>query len=201
MQRDRRLHPIDEIVIGVLVMLAFMAWPMAPRVLAHKVSVFAWVEGDAVHVEGYFAGGKKAHDSLVEVFNPAGAKLLQGKTDDKGQFSFTVPEKTDLRIVLTASMGHKNDFIVTAGEFAQDTPLPSPSLTNNIENPSAPPATDLSRLEAMIDQALDRKLAPLTKAIRDSQKKGPTVTEIIGGIGYIVGLMGLVMYFNNRKKQ
>jgi hypothetical protein len=36
--------------------------------------------------------------------------------------------------------------------------------------------------------------------IRNTQKEGPGVTEIIGGIGYILGLFGLVMYFRNRKK-
>ena len=62
--------------------LVFMA--LAPSALAHKVNVFAWVEGDTVHVEGYFAGNKKAQDSLVEVFDRTGEKLLDGRTDQQG---------------------------------------------------------------------------------------------------------------------
>jgi nickel transport protein len=56
-------------------------------------------------------------------------------------------------------------------------------------------------LEVMIDQALDRKLEPVIKLIRNTRKEGPGVTEIIGGIGYIFGLFGLVMYFRNRKER
>jgi nickel transport protein len=37
------------------------------------------------------------------------------------------------------------------------------------------------------------------KLIRDTRKDGPSITEIIGGIGYIFGLFGLVMYFKSRK--
>jgi nickel transport protein len=53
----------------------------------------------------------------------------------------------------------------------------------------------------MIDRALDRKLAPVIKLIRDTRKEGPTISEIVGGIGYIFGLFGLVMYFKNRKNR
>jgi nickel transport protein len=52
----------------------------------------------------------------------------------------------------------------------------------------------------MIDRALDRKLAPVIKLIRDTRKEGPTISEIVGGIGYIFGLFGLVMYLKSRKR-
>jgi nickel transport protein len=53
----------------------------------------------------------------------------------------------------------------------------------------------------MIDKALDRKLAPVIKLIRDTRKEGPTIAEIVGGIGYIFGLFGLFMYFKSRNKK
>jgi nickel transport protein len=36
--------------------------------------------------------------------------------------------------------------------------------------------------------------------LAESRKQGPTVTEIFGGIGYIIGLMGIAAYFKNRRK-
>jgi len=33
------------------------------------------------------------------------------------------------------------------------------------------------------------------------QNKGPQINEIIGGIGYIIGLAGIAAYFSNRKKK
>ena len=189
--------------LTVLALGTVVALSTVSQVWAHKVNVFAWVEGDTVFVEGYFPGGKKSQDSLVEVFNPAGTKLLEGRTNKKGEFSFKIPERTDLKIVLTSSMGHKNDFIVPASDFHEVESLPSSpaqSLAESAKDSSAHPA-DLSQLEGMIDSALDRKLAPVIKLIRDTRKEGPTIAQIVGGIGYIFGLFGLVMYLKSRKER
>jgi nickel transport protein len=189
---------ITVLALGIVVVL-----PMVSQVWAHKVNVFAWVEGDTVFVEGYFPGGKKSQNSLVEVFNPAGTKLLEGRTNEKGEFSFKVPERTDLKIVLTASMGHKNDFIIPASDFQEvesSSSIPAQSLAESAKK-SAPHPPDLSQLEGMIDRALDRKLAPVIKLIRDTRKEGPTISEIVGGIGYIFGLFGLVMYLKSRNEK
>jgi len=190
---------------GALVILALgiiASLTLASQVWAHKVNVFAWVEGETVFVEGYYPGGKKAQNSLVEIYNSTGAKLLEGRTNQKGEFSFKIPAREDLRIVLTAGMGHKNDFTITAGDLGGSEPSSDERLPKTREKVAAPSSTtvDMGQLEQTIDQALDRKLEPLIKLIRNTRKEGPGVTEIIGGIGYIFGLFGLVMYFRDRKK-
>jgi nickel transport protein len=91
------------VLILALVIITFLTLPS--QVWAHKVNVFAWVEGDMVLVEGYYPGGKKAQNSLVEIYNGAGVKLLEGRTNQEGEFSFKIPAHEDLRIVLTASIG------------------------------------------------------------------------------------------------
>jgi len=189
--------------LTVLALGIVVALPMVSQVWAHKVNVFAWIEGNKVFVEGYFPGGKKSQDSLVEVFNPAGTKLLEGRTNEKGEFSFKITERTDLKIVLTSSMGHKNDFIVPASNFQEVESSPSSpvqSFAESAKGSTAHPA-DLSQLEGMIDKALDRKLAPVIKLLRDTRKEGPTIAEIVGGIGYIFGLFGVFMYFKSRNKK
>jgi nickel transport protein len=188
-------------VISALGIIAILT--LSTQVWAHKVNVFAWVEGDMVFVEGYYPGGKKAQNSPVEVYNVEGVKLLEGRTNEKGEFSFKIPERTDLTIVLTASMGHKNDFIVPASDFQEGASAPSSpaqSVTQSAKDSSAHKA-GLSQLEGMIDRALDRKLAPVIKLIRDTRREGPTIAEIMGGIGYIFGLFGLVMYLKSRNKK
>nr|MBC8458430.1 hypothetical protein [Deltaproteobacteria bacterium] len=69
--------------------------------------------------------------------------------------------------------------------------------------PSKPITGGLSKeeIKGLIEESLDRKLRPIIKMMTESQSKGPSVTEIIGGIGYIFGLMGVVIYFRNRKKK
>ena len=211
MQVDN-IGPISQELIRVLTMalvlsLVFMA--LAPLALAHKVNVFAWVEGDTVHVEGYFAGNKKARDSLVEVFDSTGKKLLDGRTDQQGEFSFKIPKITDLKIVLTASMGHRNDFVIPMSELEKVSPtkttesgghtVPEPSEQKNVSGQTAS-TVDFAQLETVLDKVLDRKLTTLSRLTRETRPEGPTVSEVIGGIGYIFGLMGVALYFMSKKK-
>ena len=201
---DRKSRLLWGVTLAVMTLGMVVALPMAPQVWAHKVNVFAWVEGDTVFVEGYFPGGKKSQDSLVEVFNPAGSKLLEGKTNEKGEFSFKIPERTDLKIVLTSGMGHKNDFTLSASDLEGPGSLPSsvPAKKHvHSVGQSDPVSNDIHKLETTIDEALDRKLAPVIKLIRDTRKEGPTISEIVGGIGYIFGIFGIFMYCKSRKER
>ena len=202
MQQGNKRFFYQKVALAIFVSFLLTLSLMVTRVSAHKVNVFAWVEGDTVFVEGYYSGNKKAQNSLVEVFDKAGAKLLEGKTNEKGEFSFKPPEKTELRIVLTAGAGHKNDFVISANDFGE-VETPSAGLPSKPQEDRTYPATitaEPHQLEEMIDRALDRKLAPVIRLIRETRREGPTFSEIVGGIGYIFGLFGVAIYFSNRKK-
>jgi len=79
---------------------------------SHKVNVFAYVERGTVHVEGYFPDGKPAGNAAIQVLDSRGRRLLEGRTDAEGLFSFPLPKKDDLTIVIDASMGHRNQFLL-----------------------------------------------------------------------------------------
>jgi len=100
---------------------------------AHGVSVFAWVEGDTVFVESKFSGGKRVNAGKITVTDPQGTELLTGTTDENGEFSFKVPKKTELKIVLLAGTGHRAEWTITAGEIempvAQKKAVPEKSAT------------------------------------------------------------------------
>jgi nickel transport protein len=84
---------------------------------AHKVNVFAYVEDGKVFTESYFPDGRKVEGGTIEVRDAGGAKLLEGKTDNQGLYSFPLPKKEDLTITLDASMGHKNSFVLKKSEM------------------------------------------------------------------------------------
>ena len=169
---------------------------------AHKMMAFAYIEGGKVHVEGYFADGKKTIDSLVEVFDEEGAKILEGKTGPQGAFSFPAPAAARLRIVLTGSMGHRAECFVQAGE-AQQERGDAPARSAPVLGPQADEETAAGReyLREIVAQEIDRKLAPLLQEIRALRRSGPSVSEILGGIGYVIGIMGLIMYFKARSSR
>jgi len=196
--------------------------------IAHKVTVFAWVDGDTVFVESKFAGGRKVKEGDVVVSDSDGNQLLTGKTNDEGEFSFKIPKKTALTITLVAGMGHQGEWRIPAeeiGELTGDESKPADvslkadsAAANNIteekqsvhsdkeqENVEAAPLSGVpgvntDEIQAAVEKALDKKLKPVMKMLAESQERKPTFIDILGGIGYILGLMGIAAYFNFRRK-
>lgn len=179
---------------------------------AHKVTIFAWAEGETVHTESKFSGGKRVQGGKVEVFDSNGALLLDGRTDSKGTFSFKTPRITDLNIVLTAGMGHKNSWRLSADELGNGSSAPAPATPAQPERTvsASDPRMDASstssgsvmsaqQIEEIVSRQLEKKLQLLIRMVAASQNKGPTISDIIGGIGYILGLVGLGAYIRYRK--
>ncbi len=103
--------------VGFLAGLMVVFLGIAVPALAHKVNIFAYVEKGTVFTESYFPDGKKVEGGRIEVLDTSGKKLLEGKTDKEGLFSFPLPKKEDLTIIIDASMGHKNSFILKKSEM------------------------------------------------------------------------------------
>jgi len=196
--------------IIIIIFISFIMFVNSKYVLAHKVNVYGYAENGKVFVEAYFVDGTKAKNSLVEVFDAKTSKLLLvGKTNEKGEFSFKIPKLTSLKLVLTASMGHKNDYVITEEEIKDALKNISEKKVDNDEKSIHDNSVrnwcqqiSLREIETIVDKVVERKLQPLKNIllkIEHSTHK-PTTTEIIGGIGYIMGLMGIIMYFKNRKK-
>jgi nickel transport protein len=168
--------------------------------LAHKVMIFAWVEGDTVFTESKFSGGKKVMNAPVVIFDKNGNKLLEGMTDNKGEFSFKIPKMTDLRIVLNAAMGHKAEWTVPETEIREAGNIVKKKSTAETSGP-IPVGLSKEEVRKIVEDSLDKKLRPILRMISEARNTKPSLTEIIGGIGYIFGLMGIVLYFKNRGKK
>lgn len=84
---------------------------------AHRVNLFAWIEGDTVYVESKFSSGRRVNAGKITVFDSGGNELLSGMTNENGEFSFKVPKKSDLKIVLSAGEGHRAEWTITASEI------------------------------------------------------------------------------------
>jgi nickel transport protein len=100
-------------ILALGVVLLFAATSMA-----HRVNIFAWVEGEKVLVECKYPDGTKVHAGVIRVFDSTGKELLNGKTNDKGEFSFKVPKIDDLKIVLEAGMGHRAEWPLSKQDLA-----------------------------------------------------------------------------------
>ncbi len=195
------------VIISLFLMIIFPFTTF--HAYAHRVTIFAWVDGDTVHTQSKFGGGKMVNNGEINVFDPEGNLLLKGHTDENGEFSFKVPKKTSLRIELNAGMGHQNEWIVHREEIAgleQDklTVSDQPEKSNGfLETKSDRPVLESitkEDIEQAVDQALEKKLKPVMQMLSDLSDPGPGISDILGGIGYIIGLVGIGVYFKNRKK-
>ncbi len=202
MMSMKKLVLIDFVLIIIIALSAFDAH-------AHRVTIFAWVDGDTVHTQSKFSGGKRVNNGEINVFDPDGNLLLKGNTDEKGEFSFKVPKKTSLKIKLIAGMGHQNEWIVPVEEIGateQDTFVVSgqPDDSNDVLETKTKASTEsgLTReeLEQVVEQAVEKKIKPVMQMLSDLSDPKPRISDILGGIGYIFGLVGIGAYFKNRKK-
>jgi nickel transport protein len=183
-----------------LLLALFSVVAVNSSALAHKATIFAWVEGDTVLTESKFSGGKRVVNSEVRVFNSKGEEILKGRTDDRGEFSFKIPEMTDLQIVLDAGMGHRAEWRIPEAELRGDVDVIPGSVKPVESSPEGPTLLGREEVKQIVEDSLDTKLRPIARRLAEMEEKGPSVTEILGGIGYIFGLMGVALYFKSRGK-
>jgi nickel transport protein len=264
-------------------------------VFAHRVNLFAWVEGNTVFVECKWPDGRRVNEGTMRVLDAAGTELLTGKTDQEGNFSFKIPKQEDLKIVLEAGMGHRAEWTVrkedlsAAGKPTTQTSTTSPGQPFKSEPPptavkevvpgteprSEPaaaeekvtkaPAASLQQpsksepslstckeaapsaqpqvksalagktvtkapaplsqqapklepvaavsgdaasgsrplaadIEQTLERALDKKLSPILRMLAESRDQAPKLTDVLGGIGYIMGLVGIAAYFKGKSR-
>lgn len=201
-------------IVHLLMMIIFF-W-VTVDAHAHRVTIFAWVDGDTVHTQSKFGGGKKVNNGQINVYDPDGNLVLTGNTDENGEFSFKVPGKTSLKIELIAGMGHKNEWIVKAEEIEplqekteplqQDKPVVNnqPEMDQNVSDKKSPAdmtgGMSREQLEQAVESAVEKKMKPVMEMLSDLSDPGPRIPDVLGGIGYIIGLVGIAAYFKNRGK-
>ncbi|MFZ5448970.1 MAG: hypothetical protein ACOZFS_10085 [Thermodesulfobacteriota bacterium] len=195
------------------IFLILIIWAFSTPALAHRVLIFAYAEGDTIHTESKFVPDTPVRQGKILVMDKKTDKvLLTGQTDDQGKFSFKIPaeaaaQKLDLNIVVEAAMGHRGEWLLKADKYLTGTTPGSPaaSALASPTGPAAPsgqaPNLDQPALEAALNKALERQLGPINEKLTELTLHRTSLTDIIGGIGYILGLFGLLAYFQSKRKK
>ncbi len=195
-----------------------MNWPLSAE--AHRLLLFAWVEGSTVYAESKFYGGKALQSGSFSVYNGNDDLVLQGKLS-QGQLAFQVAQAIDLKLVVDSPDGHRAEWLIEASEITQVGPafqllsediLASAATPHSeIESPSNSPssstldsvdASDFQELiEESVQRALQKELRSIKAQLAEMQQPGPSLQDILGGMGYIIGLVGLGAYLHARRQQ
>jgi nickel transport protein len=189
---------------------------------AHKIHIYAWVKGDTVYTQSY-AGGKKAvKNGKILVLDNDENTILTGMTNSKGEFSFKIPKESELKVVIDDGMGHRAHWTIPIDEVRnvehkhehevkETDAMPVPTRQNKVQKQEAvvmvnhlqSPCLSSEELKKVVERVVDKKMkvvvAKFDKAMKDNSES--TITDILGGIGYILGLVGIGAYFNYRRKR
>ena len=203
--------------------------------LAHKVIVFAYMEGSELVVEGGFPGGKPAVNTRVELRDSANDALLaSGETNDSGIWRTPLPQaaaqaRQGLTVVLDAGEGHRAQWKLAPDEYLQhvsaapladsgqvaaqagnqqaheleqsQTSTAAGAQSSSATQPQTAVAMDEGELRRLVadtvTQSVSRELAPLRRQLLKQQE--PSLRDVLGGVGYIIGLAGLVAWARSRK--
>lgn len=175
---------------------------MAPLpALAHNVIASVFPSGSDIEGEVGFSNGDMATDLLIEVFDEAGNKLGETRTDEDGFFLFTPAQPVAHVFRGDLGAGHVADIRMEAIEVAAllgVAPISAAGGSPEQAETGQPLAlSDQSRAE--LASMIRTELRPLRQEITAFKNKS-NFQSILGGIGYIFGLFGLGFYIAAQRK-
>jgi len=97
--------------------------------------------------------------------------------------------------------------LLTAGAALAQSVQAPPAATQPAPKSEAPAAKEPSPAEApplpagidkALEKALDKKLAPVMRMLAEMQEQKVRLTDVLGGLGYIFGLVGVAAYFKRK---
>lgn len=197
--------------VAALVLLLTLGDPA----LAHKLQVFAFAEGARISGSAYFAGGGAALVARIEVRDGEGGVLAELAPDGEGRFVYTAAAPVDHLILAITSDGHQAEWRVPAAELATGFGYGG-AIAQEAERPhrrdepvivetdaSSTSATSVAildpALESAIERAVARQIRPLREQLVAAQDR-IRFQDILGGIGYIMGLTGLALWWTSRRR-
>ena len=182
----------------VIVLLAF---PTSAS--AHQLNVFARVDGTAIRGKAYFRGGAPAQKVTVTALDPAGKELGRTATDEQGQFVLEVHWRCDHRLVVETPDGHGGEYTIHAAELPEGLPaenLPGDPTADIASVPAKDPAAAPPAAKAASDGQLLAEIRGLREQLAQYEAR-TRFRDVLGGIGYILGLSGVAFYVVGSRKQ
>jgi nickel transport protein len=190
--------------LSLIILLGIASAATPFTVMAHKIKVFATAQGDTITGYAYLSGGVRVKDAAVRIMAADDTLLGETVTDSSGSFLFQTKDPLDHRIIVDAGGGHVAEFTVKASELTGLTPssTASPAVPVDDKPPSRSEEITLSTtgLQAVMDKAVARQLRPLREQL-DAYQAELRWRDVLGGIGYIIGIAGVAFYFLGRRQQ
>lgn len=229
--------PSNKVLASLIFTLFAFVLLAGSEAVAHRVNLFAWLEGDNVIVKCGFNRSLPVKGGKVSVVDSiSGKQLATGLTNDEGVYVFRVPDVVrqghGLRISVNAGEGHASEFEMNASEFYeaaaleagfekasldaarlnQDTQQAGTTQNHAAAVPTARAADsgksstlpaqiqhDPDELRQVLDKTLQKHLAPIHAALGTGAGIG--AGDIMAGLGWIIGIVGIACYVRSRRRK
>ena len=190
---------------------------------AHRINLFCKVENQEIACSSSYSDGKAVKNAQIRILSQKENKLLlKGKTNQNGTFRFDIsPElkqkKPGLKISVQESMGHRDTWIINAEEYAKTLKENSKGVTKSQPQNDGNFAANASNtntetenisikkqeFKELLSDTISSELGPLESKIESvlQYKENQSFRDILGGIGYILGIMGIVFFIKSRNKR
>ena len=167
------------------------------------------MEGDSIRGRVSFAGGHSAAAAIIKISDSEGQPLAELSPDDKGEFTYKVSRRIDHLIVADSREGHVARWRVKAEDIvlASPEPVEKPARTDDERIDRSIPDAALHDhaaeydewIAGNIERAVARQVRPLREQLAAYEEQ-VRLRDIVGGLGYIIGLAGLALWGRCRKQ-
>lgn len=173
---------IRRLALALVLVLAATA-PAA----AHRLKLFATVEGDTIAGYAFFIGGGRPQGADIVIRDAAGQVVHRTATDAQGGFAWTPPAPGDFTVTVDARDGHVATIAIGPDRFAEIPTTPAPATS-----------PETAAIEQAVDRAVARQIRPLLEAYDEAEGR-IRFNDVVGGIGMIVGLGGIALWLSGRR--
>jgi len=173
---------------------------------AHRLKVFATVEGSTIRGYAFFVGGGRAALVPWAAKDASGGTLASGTTDEQGGFSFAVPPPpvSDVTVTVDTREGHVAAATLAAarlGGTAAAAPDPVPARAGatapaGFSDDAAAQAD--RRLAATVEAAVQRQVGPLLERFEQLETR-LRLADVLSGVFLILGLAGAALWVRGRR--
>src|SRR3972149_2207530 len=175
----------------------------ASSVFAHQMDVFAKVEGKTIQGKANYHDGTPVKNGMVKAFDPFGTVIGETMTDNVGKFSLEAQFHCNYRLLVDAGDGHGAEYTIPAVMLPADLPQLDPSNAStdlahshddSMVSHSHEHVEDVSMADTQHDHALIEDIHADVDLLQErlvEYEQRIRFRDILGGIGFIVGLVGV----------
>lgn len=187
--------------VNKIILLLWIIFYFSCQGYAHKINLFVLPMENKLEIKAFFGDGSPCKNCLIKILDEKGKIVAQANTDEEGRTIIYPSKLGNLKVVLYAGEGHFAEKEITlASTKESEKRLNMKKIEKNMELYKR---TDKEKILEEITtkhRELEEEIIALRREIEnlrgDLQKV--KIQDIIGALGYIIGVFGLLSLLKKR---